>query len=359
MMLIGTDDGIYRWFEGGPWPVFHSLQGQAIVGLASPGGGVIVAVDSAGRIWETINNGVDWRELPRPDGVERATSLGIWGTPAEVVMTSRPLGLYRRPIGAAIEPPPPRGLVALSRRLLRREMTRSGRFGVMPVATERPRGRDLAGWTALSVPPVLTSAVAPEIRALAIGTGEPSAWFAAVGESGLWRSDDAGASWTQCQGLPNVVYAIRTGPKGLVVAGTADGCFLSADNGQTWTEKNGGLDQARQVRAVEIKPGSANIMLAGAAPFGTQKGARSGSGGLGFALYETKDGGKTWSHVNRGFPERLESDSIADIRYNPADPDYIIVAMASGEMWNSRTDGLWWEPLARQVRAARVVCAVE
>ena len=34
MILIGTDEGIYRWFEGAGWPVFHSLQDRAILGLA-------------------------------------------------------------------------------------------------------------------------------------------------------------------------------------------------------------------------------------------------------------------------------------------------------------------------------------
>ncbi len=43
MMLIGTDDGIYRWFEGAPWPVFHALQGKSIANLAlAQGGGVAI-----------------------------------------------------------------------------------------------------------------------------------------------------------------------------------------------------------------------------------------------------------------------------------------------------------------------------
>ena len=45
MILIGTDEGIYRWFEGCGWPIFHSLQDRAIVGLASPGAGLLAAID--------------------------------------------------------------------------------------------------------------------------------------------------------------------------------------------------------------------------------------------------------------------------------------------------------------------------
>ena len=70
---------------------------------------------------------------------------------------------------------------------------------------------------------------------------------------------------------------------------------------------------------------------------------------------QSKDAGKTWLHVPRGFPELLEYDQIADIRYDPADTDCAVVALASGEMWATRTNGLWWEPLARQNCLARSI----
>ncbi|MBX6312969.1 MAG: hypothetical protein IRY99_08655, partial [Isosphaeraceae bacterium] len=105
MLYIGTDDGIYRWFPGANWPIFHSLQGRAIVDLASPGGGVIVAVDNTGRVWETTSNGQDWNEVPLPTGAGRPSALALAWTPAEIVMAMRPKGLYRRPVGLVAESP--------------------------------------------------------------------------------------------------------------------------------------------------------------------------------------------------------------------------------------------------------------
>src|SRR5439155_13824654 len=102
MIYIGTDDGIYRWFAGGKWPIFHSLQGRAVVDLASPGGGVLVAVDNTGRVSETVDNGQSWRGVAPPRGAGRPTAIALAGAPAELVLATRPMGLFRRIVG--VEP---------------------------------------------------------------------------------------------------------------------------------------------------------------------------------------------------------------------------------------------------------------
>ncbi len=213
----------------------------------------------------------------------------------------------------------------------------------------------------MGVPSVGSSGVVPEIRVLLPGSGT-TPWFAAVIGAGLWKSGDDGQSWERCNGLPDEVFAVRTAtkPEGTVAVGTNNGVWISGDNGQSWAEMSTGLENAKQVRALEIKPGDAKVMLAGAAPMGAEQGGPvAGRGGsTRFALYESKDGGKSWKHVPRGFPELLEYDQIADIRYDPADTDCAVVALASGELWHTKTDGLWWEPLARQIKTARVLCAV-
>ena len=102
MILIGTDEGIYRWYEGNPWPIFHSLQDRAIVGLAAPGGGVLAAVDSGGRVLESVDNGMQRQPVPLPEEADRPSVLAVWGIPASIVLATRPLGLYRRAMGAPI-----------------------------------------------------------------------------------------------------------------------------------------------------------------------------------------------------------------------------------------------------------------
>ena len=81
-------------------------------------------------------------------------------------------------------------------------------------------------------------------------------------------------------------------------------------------------------------------------------------GGLDFSLLESTNGGKSWSRVvRRGIPETFAHDAITDVRYDPAAPENIVVALASGEIWLSRNAGAYFSPLARQIEAARVLCA--
>jgi len=88
--------------------------------------------------------------------------------------------------------------------------------------------------------------------------------FAAVTGAGLWRSGDTGQSWTQCPGLPAEVYALRPVAErpGHVWAATDDGCWFSTDSGASWEDRGSGLENARHARAIEVKPGAPDTLLA-------------------------------------------------------------------------------------------------
>ncbi|MDR3637230.1 MAG: sialidase family protein [Isosphaeraceae bacterium] len=360
MILIGTDAGIYRWFDGCGWPIFHALQDRSIVDLASPGGGVLVALDREGTVYESVNNGQDWRTIPLAEGAGRPSALGVWGTAPTVIVlaTARPLGLYRRVLGAPVPRLKAERKPASPALIHRAQSLAAGATDLLVRrrnVTTDPRAARAAGWTALGVPKAGT-----EIRALAFGQGVNAPWFASVRGAGLWRSTDLGANWLRCAGIPDEVYALRLPPQrpGTVWAGTSNGCWLSTDGGQNWEERSNGLDKERFVAALEVKPGTPDTLLAGVGPFAPEAAASNSQPEVGYALFESKDGGKTWSHVTKkNHPEVIERDAIADIRYDPAAPDNILDALASGEVRASRNDGAYWGPIARQTRAARVLCA--
>ncbi|MBV8232727.1 MAG: hypothetical protein JO329_22320 [Planctomycetaceae bacterium] len=357
MILIGTDAGVYRWFEGCSWPIYHGLQGRSIAGLDSPGDGVLVVLDRDGEVLESVNNGQDWRTIPRPEGSGTPTALAVRGTEeASLVLATRPLGLYLREVGV-----PDVRAEGSSRRGFLPSLFGRGATSAQAVASD-PEAARLAGWTRLGAPSPSPSAGdgSPQIRTLAFGPGSPGTWFAAIPGAGLWRSTDAGTSWRHCAGLPADVNAIRhvPGQPNRAFAATSDGCWVSNDAGQTWEDRSGGLEKARDLGALDVKPGEPDVLLAGAAMGEAVGPEAEPAGGLVVSLFESTNGGKTWMHVRRGFPEDLEGDTIADIRHDPVAPDNVIVALASGELWVTRNGGAYWGPLARQFRAARALCAV-
>lgn len=363
MILIGTDEGIYRFFEDCGWPIFHCLQDRAVVGLASLSAGVLAALDRSGEILESTDNGMTWRVLPLPEGAGRPTAITVDGTPPAIVVATKPLGLYQRFIGAPTPKDSSAPAAGFAPRTIQRARGLAG--GAATLVAPRPKRVEpsanelkLAGWLPLLAPPAPRATVGPEVRVLAAAPG----WlYAAVSGSGLWRSGDGGKSWVQCKGLPSEVYAVRpvAGRAGHLWAATHDGCWLSTDSGQTWEDRSAGLEKVRHARAIEVKPDAPDVLLAGVAPKGPIESTAAPRGGLNFALYESNNGGKTWTQVKRNFPEVIEYDTITDARFDPASTDNVVVALGSGELWSTRNGGAYWGPLARQIRAARVLCAVK
>ncbi len=95
---------------------------------------------------------------------------------------------------------------------------------------------------------------------------------------GVYRSTDNGATWNQV-GLTNIwVYSLAATPAGNIIAGTSGGgVYVSADSGQTWTQKNSGLTNL-------------NIYSLAVNSWGE---IFAGSGGSG--VFSSTNGGETWT----------------------------------------------------------------
>ena len=74
--------------------------------------------------------------------------------------------------------------------------------------------------------------------------------FAGLG-SGVYRSDDFGATWTASGMGGNIVYALHA-MDSLLFAGTSNaGVFMSSDSGATWTAFNTGLNSLQVARLTD------------------------------------------------------------------------------------------------------------
>jgi len=346
MLLIGTDEGIFRWTEGNNWPVFHSLQGCGVIGLASPGAGFLAALDNTGRLWESGSNGQSWREILLPDTIGRPSALAVGGTPASILLAGANLGHYRRMMGSTARSASPMAFVREAAPVLihrARSIVGRQKGGSGTAVSQSARPVNLNGWTRLGAPELDTS---PAVNTLAATT---SAWFTALEGEGLWRSSDEGASWSKSEGLAAHVNGVRVVPGGggRLYAATSDGVKFSDDDGKTWHDRSKGLDSVKFVRTIEVCPDEPEFLLAGAAP-GESEG--------GYGLYESKDAGQSWVRVLRSFPENMQKDAIVDIRFDPAEPTHAAAAFESGELWMTITGGDYWQPFARDIRSARVLC---
>lgn len=314
MIYLGTESGLYRLTLGAPWPVFHSLQGLRVRTVLAGGEGRLTVVDERGQILETSNNGDSWAKIDLPVGVTDSTAYTMGGSPATMLLASRPLGLYCRAHGSR--------------------------------------------WWAKLASPVAGEGTDATINALAVTGGVSAALLAAVAGDGLYRSADGAKTWAKVASAPATIHTIRSvGDQ--VALGTDQGVFLSTDAGATFAQAAKGLETVPQVHCLDINPKDPKWMLAGAAaavPVATKAAVRPQ--GFQFGLYETKDAGKTWAKVlKKGLPELIAFDTISDIRFDPSDPDCILMAQGSGECWLTNNGGDYWVVISRGIESARSVAA--
>jgi photosystem II stability/assembly factor-like uncharacterized protein len=152
----------------------------------------------------------------------------------------------------------------------------------------------------------------------AVPESNTSVIYAAVGPSGLWKSEDAGIHWapsfhTESTVSVGAVAVSRSHPD-IVWVGTGeatarnsvapgDGVYKSEDAGRTW--KNMGLAETRFVSRIVIDPADPETVYVAAQ--GHLWGPNEERG-----VYKTADGGKTWKKVLYVSPETGASDLAMD-----------------------------------------------
>lgn len=170
--------------------------------------------------------------------------------------------------------------------------------------------------------------------------GDPDVMMVTDAWAGVFRSDDAGATW-----LPSSDgITARTGPSGdgipvfsltydphdpsVVWAGTQNvrGIFRSDDGGLTWTEMDDGVVESEGItfRGFTVDPRTSDIVYA-AAELGSWVWAGRDMPGREFdrvagVVYRTEDRGEHWTAIWRG--DNLARYVVVD----PGDPDVLYVS---------------------------------
>ena len=225
-------------------------------------------------------------------------------------------------------------------------------------------------WSAVTDGQITTSSVG----AVAVSESNPDVVYIGTGEScirgnimpgdGVYKSTDAGKTWTHIgftgsdaiskirvhPSNPDVVFVADFGRYG--IASDERGIYKSADGGKNWKRvlfrdnKTGGVD-------VEIDRRNPNVMFA-ALWEAYRVEYQMSSGGPGSGLFKSTDGGETWREITRnsGLPSGLVGKISIGISGADSNRVYALIENENGGLFSSDDAGTTWKLVnpARSIR---------
>jgi photosystem II stability/assembly factor-like uncharacterized protein len=198
--------------------------------------------------------------------------------------------------------------------------------------------------------PVFDSQPVSSIGALAIAPSDPNIVWAGTGEpwirshisvgQGVYKSTDAGKTWT-LMGLEKTgrISRVVIDPKNpnIVLVGALGhaygpqqerGVFRTTDGGKTW-ERVLFTDDKSGCSHLEMDPSNSKVLFAGMWPLEIHTWGRE-SGGPGSGLFKSTDGGVTWKRLSgNGLPTRMTGKVVPAI--SPSNPKRIYALIETGD----------------------------
>ena len=164
--------------------------------------------------------------------------------------------------------------------------------------------------------------------------GEPHTFYMGTTGGGVWKTTDAGHTWLNVSdgffteasmgaldvapSNPSIVWA-GTGSEGIRSnVSTGRGVYRSTDAGKSWTHV--GLRETGQIGGVRIHPTDPNVVFVAAVGNVFRPNRERG-------LYRTRDAGRTWERV------LFVSDSTGavDVEFQPGNPSVLYASMWRAE----------------------------
>jgi photosystem II stability/assembly factor-like uncharacterized protein len=199
--------------------------------------------------------------------------------------------------------------------------------------------------------------------------GQPHVFFVGVNNGGVWKTNDAGRTWTpifddQPTGSIGSLAVAPSNPDVIYVGSgeglqrpdlsTGDGVYKSTDGGKTW--KNTGLRNGQQIPAILIDPKDPERVFV--AVLGHPYGPNAERG-----VFRSTDGGKTWEIVLH----KDENTGAVALAMDPTDSRVIYAVLWEARQgpwengsWQGKNSGLFkssdggtsWKPLTKGLPGA-------
>lgn len=195
-----------------------------------------------------------------------------------------------------------------------------------------------ASWTNLPFPAQFSGV----LHALEIDPKSPKTWYAGVESdmsrvSGVYKTTDAGATWTQLPGTVGIgvwSLAIWPGDDQVIAAGTSTGVFLTRDAGAAWKKISPADDtEIRPVVSLAFHPGDSKILYAGTTHL----------------PWKTDNGGATWESIHTGM---IDDSDVFSIQVDAKNPEHVMASACSG-VYNSVDGAKHWTKMDTPTGAFR------
>lgn len=222
-------------------------------------------------------------------------------------------------------------------------------------------------WRELGPAPITNGSYTGRISSIAPSRSNPNLMYVAGADGGLWRTTNGGVNWTPLtDGLPSsAMGAVALDPlnESVLYLGSGEsnhanhsryglGLFKSTDAGGSWTQLAESTFAGRCFSKIIVDPINTSVVYAAITQAGgfPEKAAAKGhplrDGPLG--VFKSTDGGITWTQLLSGLPNQAASDMVM----SPTDPGTLYSAVgrifgnAANGVYKTTNGGASWSKLA-------------